>query len=111
MKDKQAVQIDTRQEIHLILNTREGHFEKLDRLDSLFKQKLKEQEVLLEACKAENLKLREVGSNVFLSGLLKRILKGQHEVINGALREEVISKSHIKKVFEDLAIKEEKIDF
>lgn len=49
----------------------------------------------------------DVSGSVFLRGLLKRILKGQHEVIDGgALRDEVISKSHIIQVFKDLAIYE-----
>jgi len=50
-------------------------------------------------------------STKFLNGLLKRILKGEKEVIIGALRDEVISKSHIIKIFEDLRIYEEKHNF
>lgn len=42
----------------------------------------------------------DVSGSVFLRGLLKRILKGQHELTHGALRE------HIIQVFEDLAIYE-----
>jgi predicted nuclease with TOPRIM domain len=58
-------------------------------------------------------KIQEVGGTIFLKGLLKRILKGQHEVIDATnmLRIEVIDKSHIKQVFEDLAISEEEINF
>jgi anti-sigma-K factor RskA len=63
--------------------------------------------------KKENEKLREIGGNIFLEGLLKRILKGQHEIVDATnmLRSEVIYKSHIIKVFEDLAISEEEINF
>jgi hypothetical protein len=66
-----------------------------------------------DGLKKENEKLRETGGNIFLQGLLNRILKGQHEVIDSTngLRCEVIDKSHIKQVFKDLAISEEEIKF
>lgn len=51
------------------------------------------------------------GSNLFLEGLLARILKGEHEIIDGSLRDVVISKDHIIKLFDDLAIYEKKVEF
>ena len=54
---------------------------------------------------------QHTGSNGFLEGLLKRILAGEHEIINNALRDSVVSKAHILKVFEDLAIYEKKNNF
>jgi len=46
-----------------------------------------------------------------LENILKLILDKQHEVIDGALRDEVVSVSHIKKVFDDLGIKEKPLEF
>ena len=43
--------------------------------------------------------------------LFEDILKGQHEVIDGALRDEVVSKRHLKDVFEKVGIKEKKQDW
>lgn len=46
----------------------------------------------------------ECASTKFLNGLLTRLLKGQHEVIDGAFRKEIVPVEHIKKTFGSLAI-------
>lgn len=68
---------------------------------------------LLKFCQDESVKEdnQNYAQTSFLQGLLKRILKGQHEVIDTALRDEVVSKSHILQVFNDLAIYEEELKF
>ena len=43
--------------------------------------------------------------------LLDDILKGQHEVIVMALRDEVVSKHHLKQVFERIGVHEKGIDW
>lgn len=43
--------------------------------------------------------------------LLDDILKGQHEVIVMALRDEVVSKHHLKRVFERIGVHEKGIDW
>ncbi len=52
-----------------------------------------------------------IASTAFLNGLLKRILNGEREIIDGVFRNQIINKSHIVKIFEDLAIYEEKPKF
>lgn len=61
-----------------------------------------------------NLRSRLQGSKAetkFLTGLLMRILKGEHEIIDNGLRRIIINKSHILEVFKELCISEEKSKF
>jgi hypothetical protein len=46
-----------------------------------------------------------------LQVILDEILQGQHEIYENGLRNNVVDKSHIVKVFEKLNIHEQKIEF
>ena len=49
----------------------------------------------------------EYQNTEYLKPLLTQILKGQHEVIDGAFRKEIVPVEHIKKIFGSLSIYED----